>query len=317
MKKWNFLITRRDSQPAGILATFVLLSLITSHAGSEPLDVTIKEAARDKLEIERVAPPPDVPIKDVIPFSRLGQTDWILTEELGYMDEEKQIALMDVRSPKPFKPSMIDFPKPPFFVQAYPPPPNPVFIDKRENAPPPKGQTESWTFIVVDQNNRLLKKIEGTTVPLEPIQWDGTSRGEFLLRTDEIYSSLLIIQETRGVTRTIVGDPIWLPALRYLRSNNVVYEFSNKRVYADGVSDFAPPLQVLVDQLMNDLKKYEGAPFDLTIYDKDLTLAQRRANVWKKALSENLLKPEDSFSVRVALPADRGEITQVVLSITK
>ena len=80
-------------------------------AGGGPLDVTIKGETKDKIEIQRVSPIPDVLIKDVIPFSRLGQTDWVLTEELGYMDEEKQIALMDVRSPKTFQPSMIDFPK--------------------------------------------------------------------------------------------------------------------------------------------------------------------------------------------------------------
>jgi hypothetical protein len=279
--------------------------------------VTIKGQSKDKVEIERVKPIPDVLIKDVIPFSRLGQTDWVLTEELGYLDEEKQIALMDVKSPKTYKPSLIDFPKPPFFIQAYPPPPNPVFVDKRADAPPPRGQTESWTFIVVDQNNRLLKKIEGTTVPNEPIQWDGMSRGEFLLRTDEIYSSMLIIQETRGVTRTIVGDPIALPALRYLKGNNIIFEFSNRRVYAEGSPTFAPPLQVLVDQLMNELRKYEGAPFSITVFDKDPALGQRRAAAWKTALKENLLKTEDSFDVKVALPVDRGEITQVTLSITK
>ncbi len=281
------------------------------------LDVTIKGETKDKIEIERVSPVPDVLIKDVIPFSRLGQTDWVLTEELGYMDEDKQIALMDVRSPKTYLPSMIDFPKPPFFLQSYPPPSNPVFIDRRENAPPPRGQTESWTFIVVDQNNRLLKKIEGTTVPNEPIQWDGTSRGEFLLRTDEIYSSMLIIQETRGVTRTIVGDPIWLPALRYLKDNAIIFEFSNKRVYEDSAAMFAPPLQVLVDQLMNELRKYEGSSFSVTIYDKDPAVAQRRVALWKSALKTNLLKPEDNFDVRVALPGQRGEITQIMLTIAK
>jgi hypothetical protein len=288
-----------------------------AKAGGGPLDVTIKGETKDKIDIERVSPVPDVLIKDVIPFSRLGQTDWVLTEELGYMDEEKQIALMDVRSPKTFLPSMVDFPRPPFFLQSYPPPPTPVIIDKRQNAAPPRGQTESWTFIVVDQNNRLLKKIEGTTVPNEPIQWDGTSRGEFLLRTDEIYSSMLIIQETRGVTRTIVGDPVALPALRYLKGNNIVFEFSNKRVYGDGMATFAPPLQVLVDQLMNELRKYEGSPFTITIFDKDPALAQRRVALWKSALKTSLLKPEESFDVRVALPVDRGEITQVILTIAK
>ena len=282
-----------------------------------PLDMTIKGESKDKVDIERVKPEPSVLIKDVISFSRLGQTDWVLTEELGYMDEDKQIALMDVRSPKTYQPSMIDFPKPPFFLQSYPPPTTPMFVDKREDAPPPRGQTESWTFIVVDQNNRLLKKIEGTTVPNEPIQWDGMSRGTFLLRTDEIYSSMLVIQETRGVTRTIVGDPISLPALRYLKDNNIIFEFSNRRVYLEGTATFSPPLQVLVNQLMNELRKYEGAPFEITIYDKDPALGQRRVATWKAALKANILKPEDMFQVKVAAPLDRGDITQIVLSITK
>src|SRR5262245_47956992 len=133
-----------------LLMSIILLGANSTFAA--PLDVTIKGESKDKVDIERDKPVPDVLIKDVIPFSRLGQTDWVLTEELGYLDEEKQIALMDVRSPKTYAPSLVDFPKPPFFLQSYPTPPTPVVIDKREDAPAPRGQTESWTFIVVDQN---------------------------------------------------------------------------------------------------------------------------------------------------------------------
>lgn len=285
--------------------------------GDKLLDVTIKGENKEKLEIERVSPPPSVDIKDVIPFSRLGQTDFILSEELGYIDEEKQVALMDVRSPKTYVPSMITFPKPPFFVQPYPTPPTPVVIDKSENALPPRGQTESWTYIVIDQNNKLLKKIEGNQPPAQAIQWDGMKGDEFLLRPDEIYSSVLSIQETRGVTRTIVGEPISLPAVRYIKGKNIIFELSNKKIYLEGNTTINPSLQVLVDQLINELKKYEGSPFDITIYSKDLDLAQRRAQAWKAMLEKNLLKKADTFNVKVTLPLDRGDITQVVLGITK
>ena len=78
-----------------------------------PLDMTIKGENRDKIQIERVVPPPEVALKNVIPFSRIGQTDWIMSEEIGYLDEERQVAMMDVRSPKTYRPSMIEFPKPP------------------------------------------------------------------------------------------------------------------------------------------------------------------------------------------------------------
>lgn len=294
--------------------------LLVAHAervAAEPLDVTIKGEAQDKLTIERVAASPDILLKEVVPFSRLGQTEWILSEEIGYIDEEKQIEMMDVKSPKTYRPAMIDFPKPPFFVQAYPPPPTPIVIDRSPDAPPPPGENESWTFLVVDQNNNLLKKIEGTTVPPEPIQWDGMTRGEFALRTDEIYSSMLVIQESDGATRTIVGDPIWLPALRYVKGNQIIFEFSNKRVYNEDQAVVAPAWQVLVDQLMNELRKYEGAPFDITIYDDELDLAQKRVQLWRGLLEKNLMKPADSFSLKIAKPEDRGAITRVVLEITK
>ena len=299
--------------------SFMLISLAMMAASvtAAPLDMTIKGEIKDKINIERVPVPTEVALKDVIPFSRLGQTDWMLTEELGYMSEEKQVALMDVHSPKTFRPSMIEFPKPPFFVQAYPPPPVPIVVDRSPNAPPPRGENETWTFIVVDQDNNLLKKIEGNTVPNEPIQWDGATNGQFVLRTDEIYSSILVIKETPDVSRTIVGDPIWLPALRYIRGNSIVFEFSNKRIYNENQATFAPALQVLVDQLMNELRKYEGSPFTITISDKELDLAQKRAQLWKRALQENLLKPADKFDVKVGLPTDRGSITQIVLEITK
>lgn len=251
------------------LSQFLLFTMVapSMKVVAEPLDVTIKGQSRDKVAIERVIPTTDVAMKDVIPFSRIGQTDFMLSEELGYLDEERQVALMDLHSPKTFRPSMIEFPKPPFFVQAYPPPPTPIVIDRSPDAPPPPGENETWTFIVVDQNNQLLKKLEGNTVPSEPIQWDGMTRGEFMLRTDEIYSSMLIIQESPEVARTIVGEPIWLPALRYIKGNNITFEFSNKRVYNDSQATFASALQVLVDQLFNELRKYDGTPFEIVIYD--------------------------------------------------
>ena len=292
-------------------------AFLIGNGSSAPLDMTIKGKARDRIEIERVAPNPDVPMKDVIPFSRLGQTDWILSEELGYLDEEKQISMMDVNSPKVLKPSMIEFPKPPYFVQAYPPPPEPIIVDRRPDAPPLPGEREHWTFIVFDQNNRLLKKMQGNTPPVEAIKWDGMSRGKFMLRTDEIYSSVLFIQESPEVSRTIIGDPIWMPALRYLKGNKIVYEFSNKSVYADQQTGFSPALKVLVDQLMNSLRKHEGAPFDVVIYAKDLELGQRRSAMWKEELEKNLLKNRDNFQIRVSLPSDRGEVTQVSLAVTK
>ncbi len=291
---------------------FQAVSLIAA-----PLDVTIKGEAKDQIFIERVAPVPDVPMKDVIPFSRLGQTDWILTEELDYVNAEKQVAMMDVNSPKTFRPSMIEFPRPPFFVQSYPAPANPIIVDKSPNAAPPRGEQETWTFIVVDQNNSLLYKVDGNTVPTDPIQWDGTSRGEFLLRTDEIYSSMLVIRETPETSRTMVGDPIWLPALRYVKGNTIIFEFSNKRLYETGTDVFSPMLNVLVNQLLNELKKYQGAPFSITVFEKNLDLGQRRIAAWKKILQENLLQTPDKFQVGSSLPGNRGEITQVVLEITK
>jgi hypothetical protein len=291
--------------------------LLAGNLSGAPLDVTIKGQARDKIQIQRVVPKPDVPLKDVIPFSRLGQTDWILTEELDYVGADKQVALMDVKSPRAFRPSMIEFPKPPFFVQSYPPPPTPIIVDRSPDAPPPPGENESWTFIVVDQHNNLLKKIEGNTVPTDPITWDGMRRENFVLKVDEVYSSMLVIQESPDATRTIVGDPISLPALRYVKGTDIIFEFSNRRVYEDGLPMFSPVLKVLVDQLINELQKYDGSPFHITIHDKNLELAQRRAKAWKELLEDTLLRPKDQFSVRVALPQERGDITQVLVGITR
>ena len=300
-----------------ILVQFHLAALMGFSLTAEPLDFTIKGQAQDQVQIERVEPQPSAEMKDVIPFSRLGQTDWILSEELGYLNEEKQVAMMDVNSPKVYKPFMIQFPKPPYFVQAYPPPPVPIIVDRRPDAPPLPGEQETWTFMVIDQNNKLLKKIEGNTIPAEPIKWDGVSRGRFVLRTDQIYSSILVINESPEVTRTIVGEPIWMPALRYFNSNKIVFEFSNKRVYNERQASFSSSLEVLVDQVLNDLNKHDGAPFEVVIYDRNIELANQRAKVWKKYLANNLLKNENQFNVRVAMPSARGEVTQVVLAITE
>jgi hypothetical protein len=78
---------------------FIALAFAQGAAfAADPMDVTIKGESKEKVTIERVAPDPEVPIKDVIPFSRLGQTEWILSEELDYVDAERQEAMMDVHS---------------------------------------------------------------------------------------------------------------------------------------------------------------------------------------------------------------------------
>jgi hypothetical protein len=99
-----------------IIQIILIPGVMAGSIHAESLDVTIKGEMKDKVTIERVAPTPDVALKDAIPFSRLGQTDFILTEEIDYLDEERQVALMDVHSPKTFQPSMIEFPKPPYSV---------------------------------------------------------------------------------------------------------------------------------------------------------------------------------------------------------
>ena len=66
--------------------SLLLIAAIAGPALAEPLDVTVKGQVREKVTIERVAPSTDVALKDVIPFSRLGQIDWILSEEIGYLD---------------------------------------------------------------------------------------------------------------------------------------------------------------------------------------------------------------------------------------
>ena len=80
---------------------------------------------------------------------------------------------------------------------------------------------------------------------------------------------------------------------------------------------FSDPLFVLVSQLMNELRKNEGLPFDIVIYDRDLELAQNRTQLWREILAKNLLREENSFNIRVAFPADRGEVTQVVLVVNR
>jgi len=294
-----------------------MLCVLLAGAGASaaPLDVTIKGQVKDQVQIERVFPEPEVALKDVIPFSRLGQTDWILSEELDYVDSAKQVAMMDVNSPKTYKPSMIEFPKPPFFVQAYPPAPEPIVVDRSPNAGPLPGENETWSFIVIDQDNQVLRKIEGNTVPTDPVQWDGMEGDKFLLKTDQVYSSMLVIKESDDKTRTIVGDPIMLPALRYIEGTSIIFEFSNRRVYEPGSPSISPVLKVLVNQLLNELKRYQGSPFEMTVFDKNLDLAQKRVGAWRKLLAENLLEPEDAFQIKVSFPGDRGEVTQVVVRI--
>jgi hypothetical protein len=113
----------------------------------------------------------------------------------------------------------------------------PVVIDRSPNAPPPPGENETWTFIVVDQNNELLKKIEGLLALSESDQArvDSYLSGTGLANNEMFMNLLDILPSPFPGSSVLDQNPLlakeWHPTKNGKLTPSDVTPMSNKRVW--------------------------------------------------------------------------------------
>lgn len=266
--------------------------------------VTVQGEAKDRVPLERVTPPTELPLKDAIPFTTQEEIENILKGEIEHLDPSEQVRLMNVRSPRPYTPTLVEFPKPPYFAMAYP---------FGSDSPAPATELKRWKFQVTDHTGETLFEREGASMPLETLSWDGYEGGAFKLTVDEVYTAVLTVETAQGSERTWTGDPVRLPVLKYAKGRDMVYEFSNRRLYQENRSAFKPEFSPYVEEVLNDLKRRSDPRGSITILDRDNqgSLSVSRGKLWQDTLSSSLLKAPESFSVKQEPWDDTGGITRV------
>ena len=168
-------------------------------AESKPLDVTIMGEAKDEVPLIKDPPPMTLSFEEVVGLSREGQTARVLSGSIAHLTHEQKSGLVQLDSRQTVIPLAVRIPRAPFF----------------QMEPPPGTASTRWELRVVDQNNRMVGRLEGTSLPPELVSWDGFSEGEFKVKAGPAYTPLLEVTDAQGKKQITFGEPAQWDALQY------------------------------------------------------------------------------------------------------
>ncbi len=265
----------------------------------ESLDVTIEGTSKDAVLIEKEPPPVELPFEDVVGFSRDGQTDRVLEGPVEHMAGEQATSLIHVKSRQTILPLSLTIPSAPFFH---------VEI-------PPGLKSFIWELQVVDENNKLVGHLEGTTLPKNLVEWDGFDGGVFKVRVGPAYTPVLIVTDERDKKQRYFGESVQLHALQYEQDGLLHLEFGNDYLFETGSARFSREIMPLLKSALNIMRQYLGAPFRITIYDKaasNVPLKERKEKLKTFFQNSLMIEPQD-ITISTAAPKDRGSITEIMM----
>jgi flagellar motor protein MotB len=268
-------------------------------ATPDNLDVTIKGQAKDDIQIEKVSPPTDIPLQDLVTLSREGETEKVLAMPLDYVSPHDRQSFMDLNSLQVVTPLPLHFAKPPFCRMETP-----------RNAVP-----YLWEFSVVDQDNHTLKVSGGKSAfPQKMLEWDGKDdAGRLAFMVGKAYNPVLTTTDVNGNQQKFYGDPVQIDVIEYEQGDLLNVEFNNDRLYERGQAVFAPDMAAVLEGMLNLLRARHGTPIRLIVYDTATrqSLAGQRIEIWKKYLQEQLLIPADDITTLASPVKDRGIVTTI------
>lgn len=254
------------------------------------------------MPLERIQPPVGAPLKDLVQLSRSGETERVLKENVGYLGLPEQMKLIVLESPLAKQGVLGEVPTYPFFVAKNP-------VSKSSGI-------AKVVFQVLDATNQVLKETE--VPPTQAlVTWDGYSpTGQFSLKARDIYLPIFQVTRSNGRVSTLAGDGVRFDALRYKAGSDTMIEIYNGSLYPEDAASFSATSSVVLSEIFNDLRMHYDSPFEVVIYEQPRYqgLAKERAELWRRRLSKELLRPAESFTVRVADSGDRGTVTSIRLS---
>jgi hypothetical protein len=268
-------------------------------APSGPLNVTIQGEVRGQVPLERIRPPLEAPLKNLIELSRNGKTEKVLKESVGYLGLPEQMKLIKLESPLARQGVLGRIPTYPFFVVR-----NPVYKS---------AGVSKIVFQVLDAANQVLKEAE---VPVSQliVTWDGYGpTGQFALKARDVYLPIFQVTRADGQVSTLAGDGVRFEALRYKVNGETMIEIYNGSLYPEDMASFTEMSAAALREIFDDLRVHSDSPFEVTIDEQPRyqDLAKERADLWRQRLAQELLRPADSFTVRVEDAGDRGAVTRI------
>lgn len=285
------------STPAGQTAA-PTQSRTTPPEEESTMDVTVTGEARDEIPVVLDAPPLDVPLKEVVGLSRDGQTDRVLTAPVEHIGGGELLSLTLLPPRQILGALPVSLPTPPFVQMELAPGLN----------------AAAWDFRVLDEENQMIHREEGTRLPKDLIVWDGLERGQLKIKVGRVYTPLLILTSLNGKIERYYGEPVLYDALQFRVGNAHRTEFSNLTLFGKGSSEFSPEAGPFLRALLNNLRRVTGAPVRVTVFSSpnESPLAAARAAAWRTLLTDALVMASEGMIFETAPETEeRGAVTQV------
>jgi hypothetical protein len=260
----------------------------------------IETTSHDEVAIVLEPPPVNLPFRDVVGFSRPGQTETVLTGPVDHLpgNEMLGLAILDMR--QAVSPLQFQIPAPPFISMEI-----------------PAGYTTSnWSFRVEDQSDQTVYQIGGIRVPRDLVLWDGFKDGTMAVLAGVVYQPVLKLTDARGIPQQFFGDPIQLDVLQYDQGDVRHVEFSNVVLFQRDSADFLLDVAPLVRALLNILRRHSGAPMRIIVHEDERgrPLAEKRVVRLRQFLEDALVFNSENVSVAAESVGPRGSVTEFLIT---
>jgi hypothetical protein len=267
----------------------------------ESMSQNIEVGARDEVPVVLDPPSVNLPFKEVVGFSRPGQTEKVLLGPMDHMpgNEILNLSVLDAR--QALSPLPVRIPQPPFIRMEI-----------------PAGYASSnWSFRVEGPMERIVYQVGGLILPQDLVVWDGFKEGEMVLLAGEVYLPVLSLTDGRGIPQQYFGYPIQLDVLQYDRAGVRHVEFKNDVLFQRDSAELSMEVVPLVNALLNRMRRHVGSPYKITVFEDDGggELALKRVKTLKRFFEDALLLEADAFLFWAEPPASRGAITSVQITL--
>lgn len=296
---------------------------------AEPLNMTISGKAAEKLPLETLVASPDIPTADTLSLS-LDAGASAAGDELEPMSVAK--AVLDMKPTQLPMPNLSAIPDAPYIVQAVP-----MELERQRDNKLRRNEKHirftNWEFHVVDELNNTVHHQSGGGFPPQPLTWDGTQDGQFILKPNLAYVSTLKLMAHGEPDRTIVGESVRFLAFLRQAGDDTVIEIG-ERIYKQEEAQFSMESKIYLDDLANRLSHnmifyQESSKSEWQVIlrepNSQSILASARKKLWKGTLEKMLGKtlPDKNFAVKesgsdessisIIFPRSKPPLTDVAL----
>jgi hypothetical protein len=279
-------------------STATVSSVEGGGKAAESLDVDIVGETKDDVPFTKLPPLFDIPLHEIASLSREGQTERVLMEPVEHMSERDKMRLHHRSSRQVAAPLPVKIPEPPlFYVEVTP------------------GLTAYlWELHVIDQDNEVIKGLEGTSLPKGLVEWDGFVDGVFKVKVGQAYTPLLILSDSKGKKQRYFGDPVRLDVFQYQQDDFLHVEFSIDKLFEKKADTFSAEMSPYLNAALDVMRQHRrGEPFRITLYALEGGLTQKRLDNLQKFFLENLMLEPNDLNLSIMTPGERGEIVDIMM----